>query len=255
MESRRILVVDDDFDARELLSHVLQTNGYTALAAGDAEEALSTLREERVDLVVLDAVLPGTDGYDCLRRLREFSGVPVMMVSTLITTDSVVRGLDLGADDYLAKPFDRNELLSRMRAILRRTDRSGRVEPPLALPPLDVGPLHIDFSTQTARLGEVNLTLSGKELLLLYILAENTGMLLSRAHIFQAVWGDDVYDDSKTLDVHVSRLRKKLDAVGGFGSLLKTVRNRGYLLSSDMRTLDPADVHPPVEDVVETDSE
>ncbi|NUQ01343.1 MAG: response regulator transcription factor, partial [Armatimonadetes bacterium] len=113
-------------------------------------------------------------------------------------------------------------------------EKAPRQEAPAALPTVTAGPLAVDFSAQAASLAGQPLQLSGKELHLLYLLARNTGILLSRSHIFQEVWVDDVYDDSKTLDVHISRLRKKLDAAGGYGTLLKTVRNRGYLLSSEL---------------------
>jgi two-component system response regulator ResD len=241
MESQRVLVVDDDFEARLLIARMLEASGFVATAAADAEEAVAAVRGGRFEMVLLDVLLPDLDGFECCRRIREFSPVPVIMVSALNDTRSVCRGLDAGADDYVTKPFDREELVSRMRAVLRRAGRTQRVEAPLALPPVTIGPLRLDFSAQLAMIGEVDLNLSGKEFLLLYVLASHVGTLLSRAHIFQWVWGDDVYDDSKTLDVHISRLRKKLDAAGGFGALLKTIRNRGYLLSSEV-----AQVIPPV---------
>lgn len=235
MESQRVLVIDDDFDARLLISRLLEAGGYATAGASDAEEALAMLRVERFGLVLMDVLLPDLDGFECCRRIREVGELPVMMVSSLADTKSVVRGLDAGADDYVVKPFDRAELLARVRAVLRRGSRLQSIEPPASLPAMEIGPLHLDFSAQAATIGTIDLNLTGKELLLLYTLAEHTGMLLSRGHIFKAVWGDDVYDDSKTLDVHISRLRKKLDAAGGFGSLLKTVRNRGYMLSSAMK--------------------
>ncbi|MBI5830827.1 MAG: response regulator transcription factor [Armatimonadetes bacterium] len=239
IETQRILVVDDDFEARLLIARMLEASGYVATAAADAEEAIAALRGGRFDLVLLDVLLPDFDGFECCRRVRDFSHVPIIMVTALNDTKSIVRGLETGADDYIAKPFDREELVSRIRAVLRRANRTPRAEAPLALPPVTVGPLRLDFSAQLGMLGEIDLNLSGKEFLLLYTLASHYGTLLSRAHIFQAVWGDDVYDDSKTLDVHISRLRKKLDVAGGYGVLLKTIRNRGYMLSSEIETVVP----------------
>ena len=238
MEIQRILVVEDDLEARLLIARMLEASGFSTATAPNAEEAVSALRAGRFHMVILDLLLPETDGFECCRRIREFSGVPVVMVSALSDTESIVRGLDAGADDYLAKPFVREELIARIMAVLRRSERTMHVEPPLSLPTLTVGPLKVNFSAQTATIGDVDLNLSGKELHLLYILAENAGKLLSRAHIFQVVWGDDVVDESKTLDVHISRLRKKLDQAGEYGRLLKTVRNRGYMLSSDMERVE-----------------
>lgn len=239
MDVQRVLVVDTDFEARLLVSRILESGGYLTTAAANPEEALAALRAERHVSVLLEAQLGDGDGFDCCRRIREFSNVPVVMVSSLTDTANIVRGLDTGADDYVTKPFDRDELLARVRAAARRGGERHRVEPPLALPTIDVGPMHLDFSAQIATIGGADLNLSGKELLLLYLLAQNVGMLLSRGHIFQAVWGDDVYDDSKTLDVHISRLRKKLDMVGEYGNMLKTIRNRGYMLSSEMERAEP----------------
>lgn len=239
MDSQRVLVVEDDLEARLLIARILEADGFSTATAPNAEEALSTLSTGRFALVLLDVLLPVMDGFECCRRIREFSAVPVIMVSALTDTRSIVKGLELGADDFIVKPFDREEMIARIRTVLRRSERPLRVEPPLSLPTVVVGSLTVDFSSQTATLGEVDLNLSGKELHLLYLLAQNTGMLLSRAHIFQEVWRDDVYDDSKTLDVHVSRLRKKLDAVGDYGRLVKTIRNRGYMLSSEIETVEP----------------
>lgn len=236
MDSQRILVVEDDLEARLLIARILEASGFSTATAPNAEEAVATVRGGSFSLVLLDVMMPDIDGFECCRRIRAFSSVPVVMVSALTDTRSIVRGLEAGADDYVCKPFDREELIARIRAVLRRMDRPARVDAPLALPTVEVGPLLVDFSAQTAMLGDVDLNLSGKELHLLYLLAENTGMLLSRGHIFQQVWGDDVYDDSKTLDVHISRLRKKLDVVGDYGNMLKTIRNRGYMLSSEIKT-------------------
>ena len=235
MDSQRILVVEDDLEARLLIARILEASGFSTATAPNAEEAVATVRGGSFSLVLLDVMMPDIDGFECCRRIRAFSSVPVVMVSALTDTRSIVRGLEAGADDYVCKPFDREELIARIRAVLRRMERPARVDAPLALPTVEVGPLVVDFSAQTAMLGDVDLNLSGKELHLLYLLAENTGMLLSRGHIFQQVWGDDVYDDSKTLDVHISRLRKKLDVVGDYGNMLKTIRNRGYMLSSEIK--------------------
>ena len=242
METQRVLVVEDDLEARLLIARMLEASGFSTATAPNGEEAVGAVKLGRFHMVLLDVLLPDTDGFECCRRIREFSNVPLIMISAVTDTESVVKGLDAGADDYLCKPFVREELIARIQAVLRRVERGVPLEPPLALPTIDVGPLRVDFSAQTATIGETDLNLSGKELHLLYILAGNAGKLLSRGHIFQQVWAQDVLADSKTLDVHVSRLRKKLDLAGGYGEMLKTVRNRGYMLSSEMANVDPNQV-------------
>ncbi|MCC7494943.1 MAG: response regulator transcription factor [Fimbriimonadaceae bacterium] len=244
MDSQRILVVEDDLEARLLIARILEASGFSTATASSAEDALSTVRAGNLSMVLLDVLMPDIDGFECCRRLREFAQIPLIMVSALTDTRSIVRGLEAGADDFITKPFDRDELIARVRSVLRRAERQAKMEPPLALPTVKIGPLHVDFSAQDAKIGPVDLNLSGKELHLLYLLAQNCGMLLSRGHIFKEVWRDDVYDDSKTLDVHISRLRKKLDVAGGYGVLLKTIRNRGYLLSSEVEVL-PVPAAPP----------
>ena len=234
METQRVLVVEPELEARLFLATILEGNGFSTATAPNGAEAESTVRNGSFCLVLLSAELPDRDGLDCVKELRETSGLPIVVVSARSESGAVVAALDAGADDYLAKPLDPDELMGRLRAVLRRSERPSRIEPPLALPTLAVGALQVDFSAQVAMIGERDLNLSGKELHLLYLLTQNVGKLLSRGHIFQEVWGGDVLDDSKTLDVHVSRLRKKLDDAGGYGALLKTIRNRGYMLSSEV---------------------
>lgn len=242
MDSQRILVAEADLEARLLIARILEGSGFTTATAAGAEDVLTTIRGGLFSLVLLDANLPGADGFEVCSRVRDISNIPVIMLSPMSDTPSIVKGLDAGADDYIVKPFDRDELLARIRSVLRRAQRPSYAEPPLVLPTVHVGPMVVDFSAQIATIGGVDLNLSGKELHLLYLLADRAGMLLSRGFIFREVWGDDVYDDSKTLDVHISHLRKKLDVLGGYGSLLKTIRNRGYMLSSEMESLEPAKV-------------
>jgi DNA-binding response OmpR family regulator len=238
-ETPQVLVVDDDQEARLLIARMLEAPGYGVTGAAEGEEALALLRNRRFDLVLLDVVLPDVDGFECCRRIRDLGAVPLIVVSALADTRSIVRGLEAGADDYVAKPFEREELLARIGAVRRRCARVLVAPAPLSLPTLQVGPLRLEFSTQLASLGDVGLELSGKEFLLLHALAARVGCLLSRALLFEEVWRGDVLRDSKTLDVHISRLRKKLNGLGGYGDLLKTIRNRGYLLSAEMQSAPP----------------
>jgi DNA-binding response OmpR family regulator len=233
METQRVLVAEEDLEARLFIARLLESGGFRTATASDASEVLSSVRRDRFDLVILSVA----DSLDCCKGVREVSDIPIIMIVADADAKAICKGLDAGADDVLSKPFDPDEFISRVRAVVRRTRISSRIEAPLSLPTLQLGRLSIDFSSQTAMLVGTDLNLSGKELLLLYVLAKNCGSLLSRAHLMQEVWADAGLDDSKTLDVHVSRLRKKLDAAGEFGYLLKTVRNRGYMLSSEVETL------------------
>ncbi|HIE50424.1 MAG TPA: response regulator transcription factor [Armatimonadetes bacterium] len=236
MAQERVLIVDDDFEARLLLRTALEQNGYQVEEAFNAEEGIALLHRRKFDLVLLDILMPFVDGLEACRRIRRFSNVPIIMLTAVDTEKVKVEGLDSGADDYVTKPFSREELLSRIRAVLRRTRPPSTPETTGPPPPVQVGALRLDFSAQRATLGEREIPLSGKEFMLLYTLARRVGELLSREELFAEVWGDEVYWGSKTLEVHIYRLRKKLEQYAGLGHLLITVRNRGYLLSSEIKT-------------------
>lgn len=230
MAGEKILVVDDDFEIRQLLKILLRTRGYEPVTAANADEALALLRQQPFDLLLLDIMLPGgTDGLSLCRSIRQFSHVPIIMLTARGETYDKVIGLESGADDYVTKPFEREELLSRIRAMLRRSREYTREEV-RRQPRLTVGPLEIDYESQEARLAGRELTLTNKEFLLLYTLARNVDRVLSREILLDHVWGDDVYGDNKTLDVHVYRLRKKLNAAANLGRMVVTVRGRGYKL-------------------------
>lgn len=239
METLRVLVVEPALEARLQLAAWLEEGGYSTATAQSGAEALETVRSGAFSLVVLGAALPDGGTLDTLRSLRQTSDLPVLLVGNGLATPEIVAALEAGADDVVGQPLVPEEFLGRLRAILRRVTRPAELALPLALPTLQIGPLQVDFSAQVAMLGGRDLNLSGKELHLLYLLAQHVGQLLSRAHIFHEVWGGDVVEDSKTLDVHVSRLRKKLDDAGGHGALLKTIRNQGYMLSTEVESLQP----------------
>ncbi len=237
METLRVLVVEPEWEPRLFLASVLEGNGFSTATAPNGADAIATVRSGAFALVLMSGVLPDRDGLAGVRELREASGLPLLVIGDQLDTAQVVATLAAGADDVVSRPFESEELLGRVRAVLRRVLCPSWIVPPLSLPTLVVGALQVDFSAQVAMLGERDLKLSGKELHLLYLLTQNVGNLVTRGAIFHEVWGGDVLDDSKTLDVHVSRLRKKLDEAGGYGSLLKTIRNRGYLLSSEAQSL------------------
>jgi len=237
METLRVLIVEPDLEARLQLAALLEVDGFSTATAPNGAEALAAARSGAFALVVLNAELPDRSGLAAVDELRDATGLPLLVVGDGLSNSQLVAALEAGADGVVSRPCDDGELLGRARAILRRVERPASVSAPLALPTLQIGALQVDFSAQVALVAGRDLNLSGKELHLLYLLAKHVGQLLSRAHIFQEVWGSDVLDDSKTLDVHVSRLRKKLDIAGGYGVLLKTIRNRGYMLSSEVSEL------------------
>jgi len=230
MAGEKILVVDDDFEIRQLLKILLQTQGYEPVTAANADEAMALLRQRPFDLLLLDIMLPGgMDGVSLCRSIRRFSHVPIIMLTARGETYDKVIGLESGADDYVTKPFEREELLSRIHAVLRRSREYTREEV-RRQPRLTVGPLEVDYESQEARLAGQALTLTNKEFLLLYTLARNVDRVLSREILLDHVWGDEVYGDNKTLDVHIYRLRKKFDEVANLGHMIVTVRGRGYKL-------------------------
>jgi two-component system, OmpR family, response regulator RegX3 len=222
-----ILLVEDDDSIAEPLRKGLEREGYTVHRVATGREALATTGAE---MVLLDLGLPDIDGLDVCRRLRASSDVPIIVVSARGEEIDRVLGLELGADDYLTKPFSVRELVARIRAILRRT-----VAEPTSSPSSDdaasqrIGDLEIDRRTHRVRLVEEDLDLTPKEFALLALLAEDPGALRTRAEILDQVWDPNWYGPTKTLDVHVASLRKKL----GDPSWIETVRGVGFRLRAD----------------------
>jgi two-component system response regulator MprA len=217
-----ILVVDDDAGLRRALRRVLVSQGFEVELAEDALAALSRLRERRFDLVVLDVMMPGTDGVELCERLRS-DGVelPVLMLTARDAVRDRVTGLEAGADDYLVKPFANEELIARVRALLRRTGGGSER--------LSFADVELDLLTRDARRGEREIALSPIEFELLELFLRHPRQVLSRSVIYDRVWGYDVSLSSNTLDVFVGHLRRKLEA-GGERRLLHTVRGVGFTL-------------------------
>lgn len=236
MGDARILVVDDEATTRDLLSRILTAAGFDVEEAFSAEEALAMLHRERFDLVTLDVMMPFVDGYDCCRRIREFSDIPVIFVTAKGDPINEVESFNAGADDYIRKPFHVETVLSRVRAVLRRAEDSGRR--PVVSGVVNAGPLVLDVLAQEAFLHGRAAGLTGKEFRLLHLLAERLGEIVSQDDIMLNVWGEELDPDSKTLRVHIYRLRRKLDDLGGLGTYLVTKRDRGYLLSPELAGLD-----------------
>ena len=225
--SQRILVVDDEPHIVELVRYNLQQEGYEVLAASDGETALARSASERPDLIILDLMLPGVDGLEVCRRLRRESAVPIIMLTARSGEVERIVGLDLGADDYVTKPFSPRELVARVRAVLRRHARE--VAPPTA-GPIDVGPLRLDPGTHDVMLAGRRVDLTAREFELLRLFMRHPNRVFTRDFLLEHLWGHDFYGSTRTVDMHVSRLREKIEDDPSEPRFIVTVRGVGYKL-------------------------
>ena len=230
-----ILIVEDEEQLAELVRDHLVTAGHSVAVSGDGATALRLLETRPADLVILDWMLPGLDGLEVCRRLRARSMTPILMLTARAEEVDRVLGLEVGADDYLTKPFSMRELLARARALLRRVElmsqqTPGRGEHKTASAVLVVGDLRIDVAGRAASLSGTPLELTPKEFDLLYLLARQPGRAYSRDYLLQRIWGLDYEGFDRTVDTHVVRLRKKL---GAFGDRVVTVWGVGYKLRAE----------------------
>ncbi len=223
--STKILVVDDEESIVKLVSFNLNKEGFQTIAAGDGNEAWDVIQRDRPDLVVLDVMLPEMDGFSLCRLLRqEGSAIPILMLTAKDEEIDKVLGLEIGADDYLTKPFSPRELIARVRAILRRTgdkeqDQGERLE---------FGELVVFPGRYEVNLHGEQLVLTPKEFELLLLLCRSAGLVLSREYILQKLWGYDFYGDTRVVDVHISHLREKLEQDPARPRYIMTVRGVGY---------------------------
>jgi two-component system phosphate regulon response regulator OmpR len=226
-DAPHLLVVDDDRRIRDLLSRFLFAEGYRVTTAGSASEARAKLGSLSFDLLVLDVMMPGETGFDLAKSLRTTSSVPILMLTAKAETESRIAGLELGADDYVSKPFSPKELIARVRAVLRRArpEMPGRV--------LREGTIVLDPERHVVLVADTPVNLTPKEFDLLHVFMEAAGRVLGREHLLTRVWGYAHADEieSRTVDVHVRRLRTKLGAEGRRISTVKTV---GYRFDRDM---------------------
>jgi two-component system response regulator MtrA len=218
----RILLVEDDASIRETTSLGLERAGFAVTGAGTGDEALDRFRREPFDLLVLDLMLPGRDGYDVCREVRRTSRVPIVMLSARSDTVDVVVGLELGADDYVTKPFELPELVARLRAALRRASAGDDEERLVA------GDLELDPAGFRARKGGEELDLTATEFRLLLELAQHPGRVFTREVLLERVWNYEYLGDSRLVDVAVQRLRAKVEDDPGRPRLITTVRGVGY---------------------------
>jgi DNA-binding response OmpR family regulator len=222
MERGTVLVVDDEPNIADLIELYLAREGYRVVKAGGGEAGLRAVAEHRPRLVVLDVGLPDIDGLEVCRRLRQTSTIPVIFLTARDGEVDRVLGLELGADDYVTKPFSPAELVARVKAVLRRTDQVGGAEV------IAAGDVTVDLGRREVRVRGEAVAFTTKEFELLQFLAERPGLALSRQQILDGVWGYDWFGDSRTVDVHVAQIRKKLDGA----VQINTVRGVGYRLES-----------------------
>ncbi len=220
--SARVLVVEDDQEIAQVLQRSLRLEGYEVKLALDGQLALDVAVAFNPDLVILDLGLPKVDGIEVARRLRAHDDVPILMLTARDAVESRVEGLDSGADDYLVKPFERQELLARLRALLRR-------RPPRGSASVVVGDLSLNPDTHEVKRGERDVELTQREFELLEYLMRNERIVVPRQRLLEEVWGYDPFATTNTIEVFVSNLRRKLEA-GGEARLLHTIRGAGYVL-------------------------
>jgi two-component system response regulator RegX3 len=221
----RVLVVEDEESYSDALSYLLRKEGFEVSVAATGPDALADFDRAGADIVLLDLMLPGMPGTEVCRQIRQTSNVPVIMVSAKDDEVDKVVGLELGADDYVTKPYSPRELVARIRAVLRRG-----ADPDLAPPTLEAGPVRMDVERHVVTIAGEEIRLPLKEFELLEMFLRNAGRVLTRGQLIDRVWGSDYVGDTKTLDVHVKRLRAKIEPNPAEPTLLTTVRGLGYKL-------------------------
>ncbi|NLZ92993.1 MAG: response regulator transcription factor [Firmicutes bacterium] len=222
----KILVVDDEKNIAKGLKFALEKENYTVAVAYDGQEALQLFEEEVPDLIVLDLMLPEIDGFEVCRRIRKHSDVPIIMLTARGDDIDKVLGLELGADDYMTKPFNPRELVARVKAILRRA-QSQTIDP-AGMQVIRLQDLQIDLFQHKVRVRDKEVDLTSKEFALLSLLASHPGRVFTREKLLEHVWGYDYYGDARTVDVHIRHLREKIEADPASPQLILTVWGAGY---------------------------
>ena len=220
----KILVVEDEAGMRDPLVYLLRSEGYEVIEAEDGESAVSIFHKEGADLVLLDLMIPKLNGKDVCKALRATSDVPIIMLTAKDTEIDKVIGFEIGADDYVTKPYSKNELLARMKAVLRRNGGPRQAENGV----LEAGPIRMDIERHAVYFNGEKVSMPLKEFELLELLLENRNRVLTRGQIIDRVWGANYFGDTKTLDVHIKRLRSKIEDDPSRPAHLLTVRGLGY---------------------------
>ena len=225
----KVLFVEDEENLRVAVGYAVRKDGHQVSYASSGLEALAAFHQAQPDLVLLDVMLPGLDGFEVLRRIRQISTVPIIMLTARVEEVDTVVGLELGADDYIAKPFRMRELLARVHAALRRTMLSAAATDALAATaPLQVGDLRLDPSTYTAFRGDRSLTLKPRAFALLQFFMQHPGKVFSREQLLQQLWHDPFIGDPRTVDVHIRWIREQIEDDPGQPQRLRTIRGVGY---------------------------
>ncbi|OCA83272.1 DNA-binding response regulator [Bacillus sp. FJAT-27225] len=221
-----IAIVDDDKKIVDLIGIYLTNEGFNVHKAYDGNEALSFVKNDSVDLLILDVMMPGRDGLEVCREIRKKSTVPILMLSAKVEDIDKIHGLMTGADDYMVKPFNPLELTARVKALLRRATILNRQH--MKADSIFIDSLEINKATHTAKIGEMQVKLTSLEFAILYLLASNRGRVFSTEDIFENVWQEDGFGAAKTVMVHISNLREKLSEATGNRSIIQTVWGVGY---------------------------
>jgi DNA-binding response OmpR family regulator len=232
MKTYKILVVDDEVDIVDFIDDYLTGEGYEVIKAYDGVEALDKIRQNLPDLVVLDVMLPGLDGFEVCKQMRTESTVPILMVTAKDTDVDKIVGLEIGADDYMPKPFNPRELVARVKAILRRTYRQDYQSHSQTVT-LKHKDLSIDAERRMATIGHRQLELTMKEFDLLLFLMRNPGHVYSRDHLLDCVWRQDSFVGARTVDVHIRRLREHIETDASQPQYIKTVWGVGYKFTDE----------------------
>jgi len=222
----KILIVDDEIAMLQTLRFNLERNGYVVCSAGDGRQAINVAEAEKPDLVILDIMLPVLDGIEACREIRKRSNAPVLMLTAKDQELDKVLALEIGADDYLTKPFSIYELLARIKAHLRRLRATGQ---PVVAPALRGGDIVLDVARGRLTKGAATIELAPKEFALLQLLMENKGLVVTRQMLLDRVWGYDFYGDSQTVNVHIRWLREKIEDDPNDPAYILTIRGRGYV--------------------------
>lgn len=227
----KILIVEDESSFSEALAFLLGKEGFETVVAEDGRQALDTFAKEGADLILLDLMIPEVSGVEVCRTIRTTSNVPIIMLTAKDAEIDKVVGLELGADDYVTKPYSSRELIARIKAVLRRgiTDDGSIQEQDL----MEVGPVRLNIGKHQVSVNGTPVSLPLKEFELLEFLMRNSGRVLTRSQLIDRVWGGDYYGDTKTLDVHIKRLRAKIEADPANPVLIQTIRGLGYKLESN----------------------
>jgi two-component system response regulator RegX3 len=219
----RILIVEDERSLSEPLAYMLEREGYETVVVDDGAQAVAEFESNGADLILLDLMLPGLPGTEVARRVRTRSQVPIIMLTAKDSEVDIVVGLELGADDYVTKPYSTRELLARIRAVMRR-----RVEDEGDESVIEIGPVRMDLERHTVAVAGQEIAMPLKEYDLLEVLMRNAGRVLTRGQLIDRVWGEDYFGDTKTLDVHIKRIRSRIEETPSEPRILVTVRGLGY---------------------------